>query len=780
MKYRINNTRQKINKKSNIFFAAILSLALLLIVRVGYISIAQYDEYQNKALEQATTEQTVSAARGTVYDRNMNIIALSTTVERVFISPADIPQMTVREYIDDYIKNMSGTSSEKNEEYDRLVSLYDNLSITVAEDVADFLSRILEVDREMILEKAAKVNRKDETIKKKVDQYICNEIREIIISKHYTGFVHMQEDTKRSYPNGAVASHVIGFTGSDNNGLYGVEQYYDAILAGRDGKIITAVNGIGEQMPYKYESYIPAEDGTNVMLTLDMTVQKILEKHLETAQADTQAEEGVWGIVMEVDTGEILAMAGLPDYDPNSPYTLDEKSLALMENFVGSEEERLEKNNELLYSMWKNNLITNTYEPGSTFKMVTAAVAIEEKLVTQTEHFNCTGSIMVEGNPKPIGCHLRSGHGIQTFEESLWHSCNPVFVTMGLRIGTEKFYKYFQAFGYLGKTGIDLPSERLGIWHPYFNRVELAVSSFGQTFTVTPIQHIAAVAAVANGGYLVTPHVMKATVDDDGKIIENYKTDVKRQIISEETSKTVVGYMQGGVENGGSSRNAYVTGYSVAAKTGTSVKTDIRTQTGETKYIASCVAFAPANDPQIAVMVLVDEPVGTYYGGTIAAPVVSRVLSEVLPHLNVETSYTDEDEDFAEYPVRSYVGLSVADAKAQVVSDEYNYKVIGDGHTVIRQVPKVGEGLSHGSTVVLYTSDDTSSSNVTVPNVVGMTAALANKTLTDHGLNVRIAGTSMDFLDGAISVSQTIEAGEVVERGTVVGVEFRHFSNITD
>ncbi len=780
LKYRIHNSRQKINQKSNIFFAIILLLSLLLIVRVGYISIAQYDEYQNKTLSQATTEQTVRAARGTIYDRNMNILAVSTTVERVFISPADIPQMSVREYIDDYIENMSATKSEKDEEYDRLISLYDNLSVSVAEDVANFLSEILEVEKSTILEKTAKIKRKDETIKQKVDQATCDKIREIIVAKHYTGFVHMQEDTKRSYPNGAVASHVIGFTGSDNNGLYGVEQYYDSYLAGKDGKIITAVNGVGEQMPYKYESYIPAEDGTNMMLTLDVTVQKILEKHLETALSDTQAEEGVWGIVMEVDTGEILAMAGLPDYDPNSPYTLDTASLAELDSFVGTDEERLKKNNELLYSMWKNNLITNTYEPGSTFKMITAAVAVEEKLVTETEHFNCSGSIRVEGNPKPINCHLRTGHGIQTFEESLWHSCNPVFVTMGLRIGTETFYKYYQAFGYLSKTGIDLPSERIGLWHSYFNRVELAVSSFGQTFTVTPIQHIAAVAAVANGGYLVTPHVMKGTVDDDGKVIENYKTDTKRQVISEETSDTIVGYMQGGVENGGSSRNAYVTGYAVAAKTGTSVKTDIRTQTGETKYIASCVAFAPADDPQIAVMVLIDEPVGTYYGGTIAAPVVSRVLSETLPYLGVETSYNENDEDLAEYPVGSYVGLPVSDAKASVIKDKYEYKVIGDGHTVIRQVPKAGEGLSHSSTVVLYTVEDASSSLVSVPNVVGMTATLANKTLTDHGLNVSIAGTSLEFLDGAISVSQSIEAGEVVDKGTVVEVEFRHFSNITD
>ena len=779
MKYRIQVSRREINKKSNYFFAIMLFFAILLIGRLAYLMIFQYDKYQSKTLSQSTTVSTVSASRGTLYDRNMNILAVSTTVERVFISPHDIPKMTVREYIDSYVEEMRATIEDKEKERERLLSLYTNTSVSVAEDVANFLSELLEVDREMILEKAAKVNRRDETIKQKVDVLTCDKIREFIVARHYTGFVHTQEDTKRSYPNGALASHVLGFTGAENRGLAGVELSYNSELSGTNGKIITAVNGIGEQMPYKYETYVPAEDGTNLMLTLDVTVQKILEKHLETSLAETQAEEGVWGIVMEVDTGEILALAGLPDFDCNSPYVLDEVSQKKYDSYVGTDEEKNKLQSDLLYAMWQNGLITNTYEPGSTFKMLTACMAIEEKLVTSYEHFNCTGSIRVEGYPKPINCHLHSGHGLQTFEESLWHSCNPVFVTMGLRIGPEKFYEYFKAFGYLGKTGIDLPGEKMGIWHSAFNRVELAVSSFGQTFTVTPIQHIAAVAAVANGGYLVTPHVVKGTVDSDGKFIDNHASETKRQIISNETASTVVSYMRGGVENGGSSRNAYVKGYSVAAKTGTSVKTDIRTQTGETKYIASCVAFAPADDPQIAVMVLVDEPVGTYYGGSIAAPVVSRVLSEVLPYLGVETEYTDEDEDLAEYPVGTYVGVSVESAKKAVAEDGYNCKVVGNGETVYKQVPKAGEGLSHKSTIVLYT-DDVTSGLVTVPSVVGMRASQVNKTLTDAGLNVTVSGTSGGYLDGAISVSQSVEAGEVVERGTIVTVEFRHLSNITD
>ncbi len=756
-----------------------LFFGILLIARLGYIMIGQYDEYQNKALEQATTENVVSASRGTIYDRNMNILAVSTTVERVFISPFDIPKMTVGEYIEEYVDGMKGTSEEKAAERKRLLSVFPSTSVSVSEDVAGFLSEILEVDKSMILEKAAKINRKDETIKQKVDKATCDKIREIIVSRHYTGFVHMQEDTKRSYPQGSVASHVLGFTGAENSGLAGVELSYNKELSGTNGKIITAVNGVGEQMPYKYESYIPAENGTNLMLTLDVTVQKILEKHLETALAETQAEEGVWGVVMDVDTGELLGMAGLPDFDCNSPYTLDDLSQAEYDAFVGTDEEKNKMYSDLLYGMWENKLVTNTYEPGSTFKMLTASMAIEENLIRGNENFHCSGSIMVEGYPKPIKCHYQWGHGNQTFEQTLWHSCNPAFVTVGLRIGNEKFLEYFKAFGYFEKTGIDLPGERLGLWFQNFNRVELAVSAFGQTFTVTPIQHITAVAAVANGGNLVTPHVVKASVDDDGKIIESHIPEIKRQVVSEDTCNLVLSYMRGGVENGGSSRNAYVTGYSVAAKTGTSVKTNLRNETGETKYIASCVAFAPADDPKVAVMVLIDEPIGTYYGGTIAAPVVSRVLSEVLPYLGVELSYSEADEHFAAYPVGNYVGYSVEDAKTKVKEAEYNVKVIGEGSTVLRQVPKSGEGLAHGSTVVLYT-DSVTSGLVTVPNVVGMTANQANKALTDAGLNIGISGTSQGSLDGAVSAAQSIDAGEVVERGTVITVEFRHFSNITD
>ncbi len=779
MKYRFEASRHRINKKTTILLAFICGLALFLIGRIAYYSVYKYDEYQNKTIAQSVTESTIKASRGTIYDRNLNILSVSVTVERIFISPADIPNMTVKEYIDDYVENMKGKDEAKEAERAKLTAAFDDLTITVGEDIANELSEILEVDKETIMAKVKKTNRKDETIKKKVDEKVADAVRDLIKEKHYSTCIYLEEDTRRSYPYGSLASHILGFTGTDNTGLAGLELYYDKMLSGVNGKIIKAVNGVGDQMPYKYESYIPATEGTSIMLTLDANIQRMLEKNLETAYSDTEAESGVMGIVMDVNTYEILGMAILPNFDCNDPYTLDEKSQKELDRFVGTEEEKNNKYSELIYGLWENRMITDTYEPGSTFKMVVAATAIEEGLVKQNETFNCVGSIRVDGYPKPIGCHLRSGHGVQTFEESLWHSCNPVFVTMGLRMGTERFFKYFKAFGYMNKTGIDLPGERLGIWFERFNTVELAVSAFGQTFTVTPIQHISAVAAVANGGYLGTPHLLKAVLDEDANVVSTNGSTVRRQVISEATSKEIVGYMEGGVNSGGSARNAYVKGYRVAAKTGTTVKTALRSETGETKYISSCVAFAPADDPQVAVMVLVDEPVGSYYGGTVAAPVVSRVLAEVLPYLGVEPQYDEEELETVAYNVESYIGNTVTDAGAKIIKNEYKYKVIGDGLTVVRQVPKAGDTLAHGGTIVLYT-DDTTSGKTIVPNVVGMTPSVANQTLVNAGLNITVVGTSPEHLDSAIAVTQSVAAGDTVDKGTVITVDFRNYSNITD
>lgn len=770
--------RSAITKKGYVFLAIIALAASVIIYRLADISLVNYENYQNKTIEQFTDETTISAKRGTIYDRNMRVLAISATVERIFISPNTIPNMTVREYIDDIVEHTSGGDEEKQAVREKLTAQFDNLGITVGEDIANELSQILGVDRDTILTKVAKTGRKDETIKNKVELEVSSLVHQLVQDKYYTNYIHFAEDTKRYYPYGNLASHVIGFTGTENTGLAGLEAYYETLLKGTPGKIVTAKNARGGEMSFKYESYISANNGTNFVSTLDWTVQRILDKHLETALVETGAENRVLGIVMDVNNGEILGLCIKPDFDLNDPFNLDEASLKLLEEFIGTDEEKAKYKSDLLYAMWKNKAISEIYEPGSTFKMITASMAIEENLVNETETFNCTGYMKLPGYPKPIGCHLTSGHGIQTFEEGIWHSCNPVFMTVGERVGNENFYKYYRAFGYNERTGIDLPGETTGLFFDVaggnFRSVELAVASFGQTFKNTPIQHLVATAAVANGGYIVTPHFFKCTVDDEGNVIDNYSADLKRQVVSTETCQRVIRYMENGVNNGGSSRNAYVKGYRVAAKTGTSVKTDVRTETGNTYYIGSCVAFAPADAPQIAVMVLIDTPTtGSYYGGTIAAPVVSKVLAEVLPYLGVEPSYDDAELESIAFPISDYRGMKVSDACVDIKKNSLTYKIIGSGETVVDQVPRAASSLTKDSVIVLYTESEPEAT-VRVPDVIGKTASAANKAIVDAGLNIIIEGSHQEMLDGAVAIKQSPDSGEYVSPGTIVSVEFRH------
>ncbi len=758
-----------------ICFVALFGLA----VNLFRIQVLDYEKYQNKTIDQYTKETSISAKRGTIYDCNMKVLATSVTVDRIFIAPNRIPQKTVRDYIEDEYPTEKIDTEEKRLAKEKFAEQFSDLGITVAEDIANELSTLLEgVKKEDVLERSKKTKRADETVKQKAEINESNAVREMIVNKHYEQMIHLAENTRRYYPFNSLASHVIGITGFDGTGISGVEAYYDSYLKGVPGKVVTAKNGLGGEMPFKYESYISAQNGTNIMLTLDWTIQHLVESELEKALTETQATNRVCAIVMDVKTGAILAMSTKPDFDLNNPYVLDERSQKMVEAYDGTEEEKSKYGTELLYALWKNKVITELYEPGSTFKIITAATAIEEKLVTETETFNCTGSYVVEGFPRPISCHMAAGHGIQTFADGIKNSCNPVFMMVGQRIGTERFYKYYEAFGYSEKTGIDLPGEVEGIWHKNFGPVELAISAFGQTFKVTPIQHIAAIAAVANGGDLVTPHVLKATVDDNGTIIENYTPEVKRQVVSRETASLVSSYLERGVNTGGSARNAYVSGYRVAAKTGTSEKRDKYDANGEQSYrIGSCVGFAPANDPQIVVLVMIDEPsVGSVYGGTIAAPVVSNILAEALPYLNVESQYSDEEAKSMEITLGDYRNMGVEDAKLKVKQDGFDYKIIGSGAVVTDQIPKRGNSLTKGGTIVLYTDKLTPEDDIEVPNVVGMTAARANEVLNNKGLNISLSGVSMDKIQGAVVVSQDPEAGVYTHPGSIVSVEFRHES----
>lgn len=730
--------------------AVFVLLGGLLGARLWYLQIVDADKYKTGAYEQYTTEITVSPKRGTIYDRNMTPLAVSETVETVFISPYEI----------------AGQNENKKDE--------DKVDIAAQKSlIADFLSETLEVDRQNILERMERTKSKYQIIKKKVERQTCDKIRTFINENKLVG-IHMEEDVKRSYPYGKLASHVIGFTNSENAGVLGIESYYNNYLKGNSGKIVTAQNAKGQDMPFKYESYIEAENGTDVVLTIDWQVQSILEKNLEIALQDNKAQNRVFGIVMDVNTAEILAMSTKPDYDLNDPYTLDALSQEKLDAFEGSEEEKNTYYKELLEGLWKNKVITEIYEPGSTFKLITSAMALEENVVSESDTFYCTGAKSVGGYT--IHCHKKGGHGTENFEQGLQNSCNPVFIEVSERVGKERFYKYFEAYGFTEKTGIDLAGEVSSLYHTDiagFNQTELAVYSFGQTFKVTPMQQICGVAAVANGGNLLKPHVVKALVDEEGNTVKSFDTTVVRKVNSEETSKTIMTYLMNGV-NMGSTKNAYVKGYKIAAKTGTSQKRDKE----GSYYIASCVAFAPADDPQIAVLIGIDEPSGAnYYGGTIAAPVVASILGEVLPYLNIEPSLSEEEAASLEVAVADYRGLSLESAKELAGNAGFSTKVIGKGDTVTEQLPRYGGKIPNGGIVILYTGVEMPSESVNVPDVTGYSPVQANKTLINAGLNVKMEGAYREDVSGAVAHSQTPAAGTAVKPGTVIEVEFRHLDS---
>lgn len=701
--------------------------------------------YRQKAVAQYTTETSINPRRGTIYDRNMNQLAVSVQVENVFISPNEI-------------------------------------EVEDEELIAKYLSELLGADKAELLRRMDNKKNKYYVVKKQVERDVTDEIRTWMQKNDLTDGIHFEENTKRSYPNGNLASHILGFTGYDNSGLYGIEAKYDNKLKGAPGKLITAQDGLGKSMPFEYEDYIGAENGSNLVLTIDTTIQSFLEKALDAALADTKAQNRVLGIVMDVNTGEILAMSVKPDYDPNDPYTLDAASLKLLEEFEETEEKsKNDYRKELLDTLWKNKCVTELYEPGSTFKLVTSAIAMEENKVSANDTFYCSGSMMVKGWSKPISCHKKEGHGTETFEQGLQNSCNPVFMQLAAKVGKERFYRYFEEFGCMDITGIDLPGEASGIYHTNlssFNTVELATYSFGQTFTVTPIRLLTSVCAVANGGKLMQPHVVKAITDSEGQIIESIQPKTVRQILSEETSDTIMQYLAAGI-NVGSTKNAYVKGYPVAAKTGTAEKHGAeKDKAGNiTPYVGSCVAFAPADDPQVAILVAIDTPTsGQYYGGVVAAPVVSQVLTDTLPYLNIPPVLSEEEKESMAVSVSDYRAMTVEEAKAQIEKIGFSAKVYGSGDVVNEQFPRAGTEASANGVIALYTGDQMPSETAVVPNCIGLSASAANKAIINSNLNIYIEGSYREGVGGAaaVAVSQSPAAGEKVTPGTVVTVSFKH------
>lgn len=728
----MKTTGTKVRKRMAFLLGVIIVCCVGLLIRTGWIQFVRGDALEAKAIEQQTSDKIVNPKRGTIYDRNMKALAVSASVKTISANPNAIRK-------------------------DRLENI-----------VAVHLSRILDMDYED-LEKILAKDSTYEFIKRKVEIEQYQEIEKLIADGVIAG-IDLVEDSKRYYPYNNFASHVIGFTGTDNYGLAGIELTYDEELRGVSGRIVSARNAVGGNMPFDYEKFYSSEDGYNVVLTLDEVIQHYTESHLEKAYVDNNLANGAAAIVMDVKTGEILAMSSKPDFNLNQPFELTDADLKNELEEIEDDEERNVKTSEALQKLWRNKAVSDMYEPGSVFKIFTAAIALEENLIRENDAFVCTGVRRVATHN--IHCWKTNGHGTQTFADAIKNSCNPAFMEVGDRIGADTFIKYVNGFNLVHPTGVDLPGEAEGLFFARKNMgvAEIATTSFGQGFEVTPMQMVSAIAAVANGGKYMEPHIVKALTDSDGRVVQQFEPEFSKQIISEATASKLCTYLEAVVSEG-SGKNAYVQGFRVAGKTGTSEKKP----RNQGKYVASFGGFAPADDPQIAVLVMLDEPVGgAYYGGTIAAPVVGHIMNDVLRYLNVEPRLNAEETKNVDINVPDVVGKPVSEALQIVQNEGFTYSVKGSGDTVKSQVPNSTARLPKGSTVVLYTEAETETENtVIVPDVSGATPEQANLTIVSAGLNMKLTGNITGEGDSVV-VSQEPAAGSAVQKGTVVYVEIRH------
>lgn len=771
------------------------------------LQINRHDELKAEAVSQQTDSMVISASRGTIYDKNGEIMAISYSTETVFVDPKAIESWVEKQ--EQAIEEAAEAAAENGKSYtppEILDQAY----------IARGLSRILDVEEETILEQLGRTNRQNEVIKKKVDQDVADEVRRFINgeiddegnqltmvnedgntvlisnpSRRPTSLqgIHLTPDTKRLYPFGSLAGNVIGFVNANNMGAYGLEASYDDVLSGSTGLTITPTNVNGTPLLFSGgEQMFDAENGSSLVLTLDTNVQYALEKGLESMLDKYDAANGGTGIVMDVNTGGIVAMASYPNYDPgdfSTIYTeglqaeLDAALAEIQQNRSTYETE--EAYNQALanaratiqFKQWRNKCYQDTYEPGSTFKPITLATALEEGVVNMNTTFTCTGSIHVEGWGKAINCSKRAGHGTQTLKVATGNSCNPAFVTMGLKIGTEAYYRYLKSFGLMETTGIDLPAEAEGIFanEDSFNSnvVSLAAYSFGQTFNVTPLELIRAQAATINGGYLYTPYLVEQVLDDEGNILSQHETTAVRQVISEETSAKVRECLEWVVSDGGG-RNGQVTGYRIGGKTGTADKT------GTKDVVVSFMCFAPADDPQYIMLLTMDTPSRTtgtaVFGGTMVAPVASQIMSEILPLLGVEPDYTAEELVGADTTVPNVVGQTREAAEDRLADLGFTFRTVGDGDTVTDQTPAGGAIVPGNASIILYLGQEKPDTPCTVPNVVGKSASEANKAITNAGLIMKVTGTTTASSGNVYAITQSLPAGTEVAAGTVVTVQF--------
>lgn len=725
-----NRVTNEMKSKAIVVTSVFLVAVMFIVYNMVDTQIIRYEEYQSKASSNQLQDTKISAKRGTIYDANMKVLSQSATVWTVFVSPAE----------------------SKEDQHTR---------------IAQRLGEILEVDSENILAKLKKTGSYYEIIKYKIDKPKADEVRQFCIDEKIKG-VNLVEDFKRYYPYGDFAATVLGFCGTDNQGLAGIESYYNEELTGVQGRVISAKNGWGLDMGYEYEELNKAQDGYSVVSTIDETIQHYLEKHLEYAEKEYDVQQRAVGIVMNVKTGAILAMSTKPDFDPNEPYVIKDEELQAVIDTIADAEEKNKAVSDARQAQWRNKAVSDLYEPGSVFKIVTASSTLDSGAANLNASFHCAGYVNVGG--WKIGCNQTSGHGTLNFTQAFINSCNPSFIDMGQRMGVETFCDYFEGFGMSEKTGIDLPGEQQSQVYnaKTMGIVELASNSFGQTFKITPVQMITAVATAVNGGQLVVPHVVSKLLDEDGNTVKDLTPEPKRQVISEEVSRELCNML---LENGttGNAKHSYVTGYRVGGKSGTSQKIDTPR---EDDYIASYVGVAPCDDPEIAVLIFFDDPnTYSYYGGVLAGPVVGALMGEILPYLGVEPVYTEEESSKVSTTVPSITGMSAVDAQVKLQRLGFTVKAVGSGTQVISQFPTYGMRVPKGSMIIAYTDAGAESVMVAVPNLVGKSAREVYSTLSSLGLNIEEEGTSTKNSSAVVS-KQSINQGDKVPLGTVLTVTF--------
>lgn len=753
-------------------------VASFLLILVGYTSykvfatsVSDSKQWRELADSQQLKSTTIQAARGTIVDSNNKVLAQSKTVYTVYCDQ----KMLWDDYVskkDETISNLKAKiAKEKNETKRQKYQTQLDESKTSEQcfdDLVSFLSSVLEIDSATLKEKIDDKNNMYVILKKDVEKTVADKIEDYLSEEDLDG-IRCDPTTKRTYPQNTLASSVIGHLNYDGNGINGLESYYDEYLAGIDGRTVTAKARNGTEIPYKYKQSYDAQDGASLQLNLDVNIQYHLETALQAAVDEHKPAERACGIIMNPKTGQVYAMATNYGYDPNNPAEITNQEAK--DKLKGLKKDTKEYNAVQLdawSTQWKNKAISELYFPGSVFKVITGSSALEEKAISLDDRFSCNTFIQVAD--AKINCWSTHDHGSQNLAQAMLNSCNPAFVQIGQRLGKEKFCQYFEAYGFTERTGIDLPSEATSIYMPLsrMGSVELASSSFGQTNKITPIQMITAYSAVVNGGYLVTPHIVDKITDSNGNVIKSFNTDVKRQVISEDTSAKMREILEG-VVNGQTGSNCYIRGYRIGGKSGTSQKLD--TDNGTT-YVASYCAFAPADDPEVIMLVMVDHPTGDkYYGSQVAAPICVNVFSEILPYLGLFPEYTEDELENMQVSVPNVEYADIENATKTLESLGLNVKVEGDGKSVVKQIPS-GISVEKDSTVILYTDKSYEKNKVAVPNITGLTRAQAKAALEQVGLTLNAKGNAADEKGAVASADQNYAYGQNVPVGTAVTVTF--------